>query len=70
MREALAPLLDLAFGELDMVKIEAEVFTGNARSIRLVQSLGMQRKGTIRSAHLKRGNWADPHTYGILREEW
>jgi RimJ/RimL family protein N-acetyltransferase len=70
MREALASLLDLAFGELDMVKIEAEVFTGNARSIRLVESLGMRREGTIRSAHLKRGKWVDAHAYGILRDEW
>ena len=70
MREALASLLDLAFGEMDMVKMEAEVFTGNARSIRLVESLGMQREGTIRSAHLKRGNRVDAHIYGMLRDEW
>ena len=70
MREALTSLLDLAFGELDMVMMEAEVFTGNQRSIRLVEDLGMQREGTIRSAHLKRGNWVDAHTYGILSEEW
>jgi ribosomal-protein-alanine N-acetyltransferase len=53
-----------------MVKMEAEVFTRNARSIRLVESLGMQREGTIRSAHLKRGNRVDGHVYGMLREEW
>ena len=70
MGEALASLLDLVFRELDMVKREAEVFTGNARSVRLVESLGMRREGTIRSAHLKRGNWVDVHTYGMLREEW
>lgn len=70
MREALASLLDLAFAGLDMVKMEAEVFTGNVRSIRLVESLGMRREGTIRSAHLKRGNRVDAHLYGILREEW
>jgi RimJ/RimL family protein N-acetyltransferase len=70
MREALASMLDLAFGELDMIKLEAEVFTGNARSIRLVESLGMQREGTIRSAHLKRGDRVDAHVYGMLREEW
>ena len=30
----------------------------------------MQREGTIRSAHLKRGNRVDAHIYGMLREEW
>ena len=70
MREALTAVLDLCFGELDQVKVEAEVFTTNARSKRLVESLGMQLEGTIRSSHLKRGEWVDAHIYGILRDEW
>ena len=70
MREALTAVLDLCFGELDQVKVEAEVFTTNARSKRLVEGLGMQLEGTIRSSHLKRGEWVDAHIYGILREEW
>lgn len=70
MREALTALLDLCFGDLDQVKVEAEVFTTNARSKRLVESLGMQLEGTIRSSHLKRGEWVDAHIYGILRDEW
>ena len=43
---------------------------GNVRSIRLVESVGMRREGTIRSAHLKRGAWIDAHIYGLLRDEW
>jgi RimJ/RimL family protein N-acetyltransferase len=70
MREALVAVLDLCFGELDQVKIEAEIFTTNDRSIRLVEGLGLRREGTIRSAHLKRGTWVDAHVYGILRQEW
>jgi [ribosomal protein S5]-alanine N-acetyltransferase len=70
MSEALAAVLDLCFGDLDQVKIEAEIFTSNPRSMRLVGKLGMQLEGTIRSAHFKRGKWVDAHIYGILREEW
>jgi RimJ/RimL family protein N-acetyltransferase len=70
MREALASVIDLCFGELDQVKVEAEIFTTNSRSKRLVESLGMQLEGTIRSSHYKRGEWVDAHVYGILREEW
>lgn len=70
MREALTAVLDLCFGDFDQVKVEAEIFTTNSRSKKLVESLGMQLEGTIRSAHLKRGQWVDAHIYGILREEW
>jgi RimJ/RimL family protein N-acetyltransferase len=70
MKEALTAVLDLSFGDLDHEKMEAEVFTGNERSIRLVESVGMRREGTIRSGHHKRGRWVDTHIYGILRDEW
>lgn len=70
MGEALTSVLDLCFGELDMVKIEAEVFDTNVRGMRLVERLGMRLEGTIRSAHLKRGVWVDTHVSGLLGEEW
>ena len=70
MREALTAVLDLCFGKFDQVKVEAEIFTNNARSKRLVESLGMRLEGTIRSSHHKRGEWVDAHIYGILRDEW
>jgi RimJ/RimL family protein N-acetyltransferase len=70
MSEALAVVLDLSFEELDHEKMEAEIFTTNDRSMRLVEGLGMQREGTLRSSRFKRGRWVDSHIYGILREEW
>ena len=70
MREALISVLDLSFGRVDHEKMEAEVFTDNLRSMKLVESVGMQREGTIRSSHLKRGRWVDAHIYGIVRGEW
>ena len=70
MREALTAVFDLCFGEFDQVKVEAEIFTTNARSKRLVESLGMRLEGTIRSSHHKRGEWVDAHIYGLLRDEW
>lgn len=70
MREALASILDLCFGDLDLVKVEADIFPTNPRSIRLVEGLGMSLEGTIRSAHFKRGEWVDIDVYGVLRKEW
>ena len=45
MREALTAVLDLCFGEFDQVKVEAEIFTTNSRSVALVEGLGMQPRG-------------------------
>jgi RimJ/RimL family protein N-acetyltransferase len=70
MSEALTAVLDFSFYDLDHVKMEAEIFTNNDRSMRLVEGLGMQREGTLRSSRFKRGQWVDCHIYGILREEW
>ncbi len=70
MTEALTMVLDLCFADLDLVKVEAEVFVGNERSARVVEAVGMTLEGTIRSAHRKRGRWVDAYRYGLLREEW
>lgn len=70
MTEALTAVLGLCFGRLDLNKVEAEVFSFNERSARLVERVGMHLEGTIRSAHLKRGQWVDANIYGILRSEW
>jgi RimJ/RimL family protein N-acetyltransferase len=70
MTEALTAVLDFSFEDLDHEKMEAEIFTTNDRSMRLVEGLGMQREGTLRSSRFKRGLWVDCHIYGILREEW
>lgn len=69
MSEALAELLKFGFAELGYAKVEAEVFTHNARGRRLVERLGMTLEGTIRRAHHKYGEWVDVALYGMLSEE-
>lgn len=69
MGEALSALLRLGFGSLGLAKIEAEVFVGNVRGRRLVESVGMTREGLIRRSQRKRGVWVDTAIYGILRED-
>jgi ribosomal-protein-alanine N-acetyltransferase len=69
MTEALSALLHLGFDTLDYAKIEADVFVGNPRGIRLVESVGMTREGVVRRMHRKRGQWVDAAVYGILPGE-
>ena len=69
MSEALSALLRLGFDTLDYAKIEAEVFIGNVRGLRLVESVGMSREGVVRRRRRKGGEWVDEAIYGVLPEE-
>lgn len=69
MKEALAAVLNYGFEGLGIVKFEADVFVGNVASAALLESLGFQHEGTVRSAVQKRGQWVDEHLYGLLPED-
>ncbi len=70
MAEALRAVLDLCFGELNMHKIEAEVFAHNVAGRALVESMGMVLEGVLRRSIRKYDDWVDAARYGILWEEW
>lgn len=70
MSETLAAILDAAFGDWGVGKVEAEVFAHNLAGIRLVESMGLTREAYLRRAVLKGGEWIDETVYGILAEEW
>ncbi|MGF1618407.1 MAG: GNAT family N-acetyltransferase [Acidimicrobiia bacterium] len=69
MREALAAVVDHAFTNLGVVKLEAEVFIGNYAGIALLKSVGFSREGTVRRVHQKRGRWVDAHLFGVIPED-
>lgn len=70
MTEALTAVRDLAFEELNLAKLDAEVFTDNVAGNRLVERVGMTKEGTVRRYMFKRGRWVDANRYGMLYEEW
>lgn len=70
MGEALSKLITFGFEELGYYKMEADVYTSNARGTRLVESAGLTREGVIRKAHRKYGEFVDKALYGIIDEEW
>jgi RimJ/RimL family protein N-acetyltransferase len=51
-------------------RIYAFHFTNNPASGRVLQKLGMTHEGRRRAHTLKRGEYLDNETYGILRSEW
>lgn len=67
--ESCSQVIAYAFGELHAHKIFAES-TDTAKSVPLMQKLGMRPEGIQRS-HTRDndGNWADLYLYGLLKEE-
>ena len=68
--EAMRRLLALAFGELDLIRLEADVDPRNVRSIAVLERLGFRREGLLRERWLVAGEAQDSLVHGLLRREW
>ena len=69
-REAAALLLDLAFDELGLHRVYAELDPRNAPSVALCERLGMRHEAHFREHMWFKGEWADTGIYAILEQEW
>lgn len=67
---AVDALVDLAFGELPLHRVEAETHTTNASALGVLARAGFVREGVRRSACLHRGRRYDLGVHALLREEW
>lgn len=70
MTEAFARVLDAAFGEAGLHRIEANVQPGNTRSLALVERMGFAREGYSRRYVKVAGRWRDHVRYAMLAEDW
>ena len=68
--EAARTLIDLAFKELDLHKIELTCFSYNVQSQRVAEKLGFTLEARIRDRKDAQGNRCDSLIYGLLRSEW
>jgi [ribosomal protein S5]-alanine N-acetyltransferase len=70
MREGLAMTLGVAFRELKLHRLEANIQPSNVRSADLVKSLGFRLEG-FSPRYLKiAGRWRDHDRWAILREQF
>jgi [ribosomal protein S5]-alanine N-acetyltransferase len=70
MREALGLTLRVAFGQLRLHRLEANIQPANVRSVAVVKSLGFSLEG-YSSRYLKiAGRWRDHERWAILREQF
>lgn len=62
--------LGIAFGELGLHRVEANIQPQNAPSIALARRVGMRREGHSPGYLQIQGRWADHERWAILREEF
>lgn len=67
---AVASLLDLAFGELGLTRIEIRAAPDNRRSRAIPERLGFHEERVIRRAEWLGDRWVDHVVYGITADEW
>ena len=68
--EAMRLVLDYAFRELNLHRIQLTVFEYNARAILLYEKLGFRREGVYREFMQRDGKRYDMYLYGLLSREW
>ena len=68
--EAARAVIHHAFGELGLVRVQAYADIRNVGSWRVMEKVGMQREGVLRSHRLVHDERTDDVVYAILREEW
>lgn len=70
MHEALHRLIECAFSELSLRRLEAEVDPRNVRSSRVLTRLGFRQEGLLRERWMTRGVPCSVKAYGLLQREW
>lgn len=72
MSEAVQKMLEFAFNELNLRRIEWEVFAGNNASEHMAKKFGFKFEGTKRKGGRSKatGKIHDEKKYGLLKEEW
>ncbi|MFJ3639360.1 GNAT family N-acetyltransferase [Streptomyces sp. NPDC090108] len=63
-------LIDWAFTERGMNRVECRVAAGNERSAGVARRLGMTREGVLRQRSAHRGVRRDSEVWSVLAEEW
>ena len=70
--EALERVLDFAFNELKLRRVNAEIFAGNPSSGKLLEKFGAKKEGIQRRANICKADnkVKDAFIYGLLQEEY
>ncbi len=70
MTEAVKQICEYVFGDSDIIRIYAEPFAYNIASCRVLEKVGFQYEGTLRSNAVKNGKVIDMKMYSLIKEEY
>jgi RimJ/RimL family protein N-acetyltransferase len=70
MTEAANAVLEIAFGELGLHRVMAELDPRNSASVALCKRLGMREEAHFVEDLWFKGHWGDTGIYAILDREW
>ncbi len=68
--DAARTMLRFAFGELNLHRVELEVFDYNPRAQRCYEKAGYRLEGTRRQALFRDGRYHDVHVMSVLQDEF
>ena len=63
-------LLDYAFADLNMNRIEADIDPRNEASAKLLERMAFQKEGYMRERWIVNGEICDTAFYGLIKREW
>jgi len=70
MATGVRAVIDMAFGELGLNRLEANIQPDNHRSIQLMRQLGFELEGFSRRYLWVDGAWRDHERWALLAEDW
>lgn len=63
-------VLNFGFNELNLIRIELNVYTFNTPAIKCYEKLGFHREGLKRKITKYINEYWDSYVYGLLKEDW
>lgn len=67
MPQAVKLIANYAFTHLDIVRLQAGIFSNNPRSMRVLEKAGFVKEGVLRNSIIKNGVILDEHIYGLVK---
>ena len=68
--EATRLILSFAFDELNLHRVELEVYGNNPRAVRAYEKIGFRHEATCKESYYCNGAYHDHYVMAILRDEW